>query len=254
MAAASTRHIWDIRPRCAVRAAIRPDLTLVIPDRIPPHKELTAGSPEPAERLLMTMLAFSGEPGVEVSDMELHRSGKSYTADTVRELCACNPDAELYLVVGTDMLTTFEEWHDFRYLLGQVTLVALARTGDEHAEVERFSAYLRETYGARVIALPAEPIPVTSTTVRALLPQRRGQRVPLHPMCMHTSSSSGSMAQSPISTGCASRLPHAQAASHLPRLGLRARGAPARRALGLRPGCCCRGRNSARLHEKIRAI
>ena len=115
MAAASTRHIWDIRRRCA-RCARRsePDLTLVIPDRIPPHKELTAGSPEPAERLLMTMLAFSGEPGVEVSDMELHRSGKSYTADTVRELRDCNPDAELYLVIGTDMLTTFEQWHDFR--------------------------------------------------------------------------------------------------------------------------------------------
>ena len=119
-----------------MRAAIRPDLTLVIPDRIPPHKELTAGSPEPAERLLMTMMAFADEPGVEVSDMELHRSGKSYTADTVRELSACNPDAELYLVIGTDMLTTFEQWHDFRYLLAQVTLVALARTGDEHAGVE----------------------------------------------------------------------------------------------------------------------
>ena len=139
-------HLGHTAALRAVRAAIRPDLTLVIPDRIPPHKELTAGSPEPAERLLMTMLAFSGEPGVEVSDMELHRSGKSYTADTVRELRACNPDAELYLVIGTDMLTTFEEWHDFRYLLGQVTLVALARTGDEHDEVERFSAYLRETY------------------------------------------------------------------------------------------------------------
>lgn len=167
-------HLGHTAALRAVRAAIRPDLTLVIPDRIPPHKELMAGSPEPAERLLMTMLAFSGEPGVEVSDMELHRSGKSYTADTVRELRACNPDAELYLVIGTDMLTTFEEWHDFRYLLGQVTLVALARTGDEHDEVERFSAYLRETYAARVIALPAEPIPVTSTAVRALLPQRRG--------------------------------------------------------------------------------
>lgn len=76
----------------------------------------------------MTMMAFADEPGVEVSDMELHRSGKSYTADTVRELSACNPDAELYLVIGTDMLTTFEQWHDFRYLLAQVTLVALART------------------------------------------------------------------------------------------------------------------------------
>ena len=138
-------HLGHTAALRAVRAAIRPELTLVIPDRIPPHKELTAGSPEPAERLLMTMLAFSGEPGVEVSDMELHRSGKSYTADTVRELRACNPDAELYLVIGTDMLTTFEEWHDFRYLLGQVTLVALARPSDEHDEVERFSAYLRAT-------------------------------------------------------------------------------------------------------------
>ena len=138
-------HLGHTAALRAVRAAIRPDLTLVIPDRIPPHKELTAGSPEPAERLLMTMMAFADEPGVEVSDMELHRSGKSYTADTVRELSACNPDAELYLVIGTDMLTTFEQWHDFRYLLAQVTLVALARTGDEHAEVEHFSAYLRGT-------------------------------------------------------------------------------------------------------------
>ena len=167
-------HLGHTAALRAVRAAIEPDVTLVIPDRIPPHKELTPGSPEPSERLLMTMLAFSSEPGVEVSDMELHRSGKSYTVDTVRELRDCNPDAELYLVVGTDMLTTFEQWHDYRALLAQVTLVALARTSDEHAEIERFSAYLRETYGARVIALPAEPIPVTSTDVRRLLPQRRG--------------------------------------------------------------------------------
>ena len=167
-------HLGHTAALRAVRAAIEPDVTLVIPDRIPPHKELTPGSPEPSERLLMTMLAFSSEPGVEVSDMELHRSGKSYTVDTVRELRDCNPDAELYLVVGTDMLTTFEQWHDYRALLAQVTLVALARTSDEHAEVERFSAYLRQTYGARVIALPAEPIPVTSTDVRRLLPQRRG--------------------------------------------------------------------------------
>lgn len=162
-------HLGHTAALRAVRAAIEPDVTLVIPDRIPPHKELTPGSPEPSERLLMTMLAFSSEPGVEVSDMELHRSGKSYTVDTVRELRDCNPDAELYLVVGTDMLTTFEQWHDYRALLAQVTLVALARTGDEHAEVERFSAYLRQTYGARVIALPAEPIPVTSTDVRLSL-------------------------------------------------------------------------------------
>ena len=126
----------------------------------------------------MTMMAFADEPGVEVSDMELHRSGKSYTADTVRELSACNPDAELYLVIGTDMLTTFEQWHDFRYLLAQVTLVALARTGDEHAEVERFSAYLRGTYDARVIALPAKSFKLSAASLTSLLTK---QEPPTHP-------------------------------------------------------------------------
>lgn len=185
--------------------------------------------------------------------MELHRSGKSYTADTVRELRACNPDAELYLVIGTDMLTTFEQWHDFRYLLGQVTLVALARTGDEHDEVERFSAYLRETYGARVIALPAEPIPVTSTAVRALLPQRRGSEYLAPNVYAHIIQQRLYGAKPDLNWLREQAYPM-PAAAHLPRLGLRARGAPARRALGLRPGCCCRGRNFARLHEKIRAI
>ena len=245
-------HLGHTAALRAVRAAVEPDVTLVIPDRIPPHKELTPGSPEPSERLLMAMLAFSSEPGVEVSDMELHRSGKSYTADTVRELRDCNPDAELYLVVGTDMLTTFEQWHDYRALLAQVTLVALARTGDEHAEVEHFSAYLRETYGARVIALPAEPIPVTSTDVRRLLPQRRRVSRPRGVRAHHSAAALWRQARSQLAARAG--ISHAQAAAHLPCLGLRARGAPPCRALGLRPGCCCRSRNFTRLHEKIRAI
>lgn len=245
-------HLGHTAALRAVRAAIEPDVTLVIPDRIPPHKELTPGSPEPSERLLMTMLAFSSEPRVEVSDMELHRSGKSYTVDTVRELRDCNPDAELYLVVGTDMLTTFEQWHDYRALLAQVTLVALAAHGDEHAEVERFVPILRETYGARVIALPAEPIPVTSTDVRRLLPQRRGSEYLAPDVYAHIIQQRLYGAR-PISTGCANR--------HIPcssRGALPVWGASTRRAAlpsaGARPGCCCRSRNFTRLHEKIRAI
>ena len=88
-------HLGHTAALRAVRAAIRPDLTLVIPDRIPPHKELTAGSPEPAERLLMTMMAFADEPGVEVSDMELHRSGKSYTARAIRTRSCISSSARI---------------------------------------------------------------------------------------------------------------------------------------------------------------
>ena len=40
-------HLGHTAALRAVRAAIEPDVTLVIPDRIPPHKELTPGSPEP---------------------------------------------------------------------------------------------------------------------------------------------------------------------------------------------------------------
>lgn len=173
-------HLGHAAAIRAVQSAVEPDVLLVIPAAIPPHKKLSENSPEAVERLTMAALAFGKMPGVEVSDLELNREGKSYTADTVRELLACNPDAELSFVVGTDMLCSFEEWHDFRYILEHVSLLALARYPDDMAQIEACAARLRAQYGARITVVDTPPLPMSSTEIRSLL-RRRGGVEFLHP-------------------------------------------------------------------------
>ena len=158
----------------AVLNAVQPDELRVIPAATPPHKLLPSGSPDAKKRLCLAELAFSYIPGVTVSDMELRREGKSYTADTVRALKRDNPGVKLYLVVGTDMLETFEAWYDFAYILRNVTLVALARDVGELAHVRACASGLREKYHARIRVLTAEPLPVSSTQIRMLLSDRHG--------------------------------------------------------------------------------
>ena len=86
------------------------DKLLLIPDRIAPHKEIPSGSPTPEQRLEMVRIAASGNPKLEVSDMELRREGPSYSYITVEQLREIYPDAKLYLLMGTDMFLSFLSW------------------------------------------------------------------------------------------------------------------------------------------------
>ena len=86
-----------------------------VPAALPPHKRLPPDAPGPEARLEMVELAADGLllPGrVSVSDMELSRPGKSYTADTLEQLHAQNPGAELWLMMGTDMFLTLQNWRE----------------------------------------------------------------------------------------------------------------------------------------------
>lgn len=167
-------HLGHTAAIRAVQSAAAPELTLVIPAAVPPHKQLADSSPSAEARLAMARLAFGDMPGVEVSDLELRRAGKSYTADTVRALQVQRPGAVLALAVGTDMLCTFEQWRDFRFLLSGTELIALAREPGELPQIERHAAYLRAQYGARITVVDTPPLPVSSTGVRELLRARRG--------------------------------------------------------------------------------
>ena len=161
----------------AVRAAQREanlDEVRVIPAAMPPHKALASGSPGAEERLELCRLAFGDLPGVTVSDLELRREGKSYTVDTVRAIRAEEPDAELCLLVGTDMLRTFDEWREFQTILQNVTLLASARDDDELETVRFHAARLEREYGARVEVIETPPLPLSSTQIRRLLPERHG--------------------------------------------------------------------------------
>jgi len=165
-------HIGHAEAARAAYKALKPDKFLIIPTNTPPHKELEENSPSPEQRLEFCRLAFGDIPGAEVSDMELRREGKSYTADTVDALLEQYPGAELCIVMGTDMFLSFRSWYRWQHMLEKCTLAVLSREDFDRREIENFKAELEKENGAKVILIPHQPLPMSSTEIRERL--RRG--------------------------------------------------------------------------------
>lgn len=150
------------------------DKLILIPTRTPPHKELDDCSALPEARLEMTrLMALAIEPtgSVTVSDCELRREGKSYTADTVAELSRQYPGDELWVVMGSDMFLTFEQWHEPERICALAGVCGFTRApGEAVTPLERQAKRLQEVYGAKtaVLSLP-EDVNVSSTEIRELL-------------------------------------------------------------------------------------
>ena len=170
-------HRGHVESLQAVYEQAKPDRVLVIPASIPPHKELAAGSPDAEKRLELTRLAFKELPYAEVTDMELTRTGKSYTSDTVAELLRKYPDAELMLAMGTDMFLSFETWHEYRYLIDNVTMLVFARREGEDEKIFKYGEYLESKYGAKINYNMHDPLPISSSEIRRLLPRRLGREL-----------------------------------------------------------------------------
>lgn len=168
-------HLGHKAALCSIIEHCKPEKLLVIPDKIPPHKPLAEGSPDETERLLLTKLAFCDIPEVEVSDMELRRTGKSYSSDTVKALRETYPDAELCFAMGTDMLLSFETWNRFEYILENVTLAVFQRAEGESAAIYEHADYLKRSYGAKIEYITHDPLPMSSSEIRELLPKRMGE-------------------------------------------------------------------------------
>ena len=154
------------------------DRLFLIPASVPPHKQLSADSASAQQRLEMTVLATAEmDCQAEVLDIELKRTGKSYTSDTLRALKAQYPDDELWLLMGTDMFLSFHTWHEPDVILSLASLAAFSRTEEgEGAEFAAQEAFLEKTFGANVVTLRnPDVIEISSTEVRAALPKGDGE-------------------------------------------------------------------------------
>lgn len=153
---------------------LKPDLFLVIPDHQPPHKSLEAGSPAPSERLELCRLTFDSVPNVEVSDIEIARGGKSYTVDTLKALQHLYPDAEFYMLLGTDMLLDLGRWYKAEYLMAHCVVAPFQRDDEELVYIEAKAEELTKRFGARLEIIRSTPFPAASTDIRTLLRGRGG--------------------------------------------------------------------------------
>lgn len=144
------------------------DRLFVVPAATPPHKRGKNIS-DGHMRLEMCKLAFADVPRTEVSDFELRSGGTSYTYLTVGHFRAKFPDADLYFLVGTDMLRDFPTWKYPLKILENCTLAVCARAEEKdwaEREREAFRKQVRSEKPFVIIDYVGKP--VSSTRIRVL--------------------------------------------------------------------------------------
>ena len=162
-------HMGHVQAAQWACKALELDRLLVIPDRIAPHKQLPADSASPEQRLEMLQLAFAGQPGITVSDLELRREGKSFTYETVEQLRELYPNDQLILFMGTDMFLSFHQWRCPERILAQAELGVFYRgdPGEEERIRNRKAEMEQEGHTVHLIENPV--VDISSTQLRRML-------------------------------------------------------------------------------------
>lgn len=161
-------HIGHIRAAEQAIHALKLDKLLMIPGRSLPHKALPANSPTPEQRL--EMLRLSAEhPKMEVSDLELRREEVSYTYLTVEQLRLEYPEAQLFLLLGTDMFLSFLNWVEPERIMKQATLAVLCRGNKGEQAAIAAQKHAIEEMGYRVTLVENDVTAISSTQLRRLL-------------------------------------------------------------------------------------
>ena len=160
-------HLGHLGIAEEARESFALDRVLFVPAAQPPHKP-TGTAAGASDRLAMVRLAVRGNPYFDVSDIELHRKGPSYTIDTLEELEGIYRGARLFFIVGADSLCELHKWHRAKELVSRFAFVIVKRPGAKAA----YRAGLERAFGRAIAAkleanfIKAGPYDISATEVR----------------------------------------------------------------------------------------
>ena len=158
-------HLGHLATAESVRELFVLDEILFIPAARPPHK-LARHVTDEHHRLAMTTLATHSNKFFRVSDMELKRTGLSYTLDTMNELHEqFGTTTELFFIIGADSLVDLSKWHEAKKLVERSHFIATTRPGVDvdFSATEKFFGSAASEHIHRVTT-PA--IEISSTEIR----------------------------------------------------------------------------------------
>ena len=162
-------HIGHLRMAEHVFNSMELEKIIFIPAYVPPHKLGQDFAPA-QDRYAMTELAVAANPHFIVSDMELKRTGVSYTIDTIRQLHAQYEDRELNFIIGADSVAQLHTWHNIEEMLELTRFVAVWRPGYEGA-MEEMVQHLGQRARERVLLLDTPVYDISSTEIRTRIRQ-----------------------------------------------------------------------------------
>ena len=138
---------------------------LLMPAARPPHKGGRAIG-NAADRVMMTRLAITGDPLLDLTLVEMERPGPSFTVDSLVQLRATlGPDAGLVLIMAADSLAEIDTWREPDRLLELAEWAIGPRPGAPQPDREA----LRERFGAaasRIHLLEGPSLDVSSSEIR----------------------------------------------------------------------------------------
>lgn len=144
------------------------DVVLFVPARVPPHKR-NRPLTDATHRLRMVELAVEGCAAFEVSDVELSRTGPSFSVDTVAsEKSRLGEDAEIFFLVGADQARELATWRDLPRLTSLCRIVPINRPGFSLEGLGRLEMVIGREKTDRIVSsiLEIPPMDVSATEVR----------------------------------------------------------------------------------------
>jgi nicotinate-nucleotide adenylyltransferase len=189
-------HLGHLRAAVEVKEGFSLDEIYLIPCAILPHKKSghIAGA---QERYEMARIATSNTPGFSASDVELKRSGPSYTIDTVLYFKSVMPETKLYFILGLDAFLEIDTWKSYMDLFPLIPFIILTRPDAGHKDpglrqqkIEDFiksrisAGYKYDSLQSGFIHLKMEPLflfdvtplEISSSAIRSLIKKERSIR------------------------------------------------------------------------------
>jgi nicotinate-nucleotide adenylyltransferase len=173
-------HYGHLDAAEAARAALALDEIWLLPTHVPPHRARDPWA-TPFQRFALIALAIADRPAYRVSDIELQRSGRTYTVDTLLDLHRQGwAPSQIFFILGTDAFAEIATWHHYPSVLDAANFVVIARPGTTIEAAVARNPELRSRVCAipytpsdgrstRIILVPAHTRDVSSTTIRQRL-------------------------------------------------------------------------------------
>ena len=122
-------HVGHLDAASAARQALALDDLLFLPSHVPPHR---SADPRATmfHRFAMVALATGDQPSSRASDIELRRTGTSYTFETLAALHAGGwTPSQLFFILGTDAFAEIAQWREFDRVVEGTNIAVVGRTG-----------------------------------------------------------------------------------------------------------------------------
>lgn len=145
-------HIGHLRAALEVKQGFDLDQIFIIPSAMPPHKKGHQVA-DAADRLKMVELGLSGYTGFSVSDVELQRSGPSYSIDTINHFkTTSGEDSQIFFISGLDAFLEIDTWKSYKELLRQIAFIVIARPifncNDVSSRWKRLEEFIKDKISA----------------------------------------------------------------------------------------------------------